>query len=263
MQSNHLHLDVFGTGKPLSLIHGWGAQNAVWRGWAHNYLAEHFEVHLIELPGFGSSPALEDSDKPKELAEQWIATIEKALPDNGFVLGWSLGGLLAQQLALQSPNKVEKLICLASTPRFTQTDNWSGAVSPKLMLDFMQAIQADSLATLKSFWTLQMQGSDVSRQSLRQFVKQMQSLQLPTFKGLSQGLELLSYFDFRDKLTDFTQPQLWLLGEKDPLIPHEFIHDYSKIAPQSQTTLITGAAHTPFVSHPQETADAIIQFLKN
>lgn len=256
-----LQVTSFGQGENLSLIHGWGAQNAIWQEWAETYLAAHFRVHLIELPGFGNSNKVAEQTNEQQLAASWTSEILQALPEKTHLLGWSLGGLLAQQIAIQEPQRVEKLICLASTPRFTQSDDWQWAVSPKLMADFMHSIQADSLATLKSFWTLQMQGSDVPRQQIRQFVKRMNDYKIPSLGGLTQGLRLLKYFDFRQQAGEIKQPMLWLLGEQDPLIPQEFISEFSTIQPQAQVRILSGAAHTPFVSHPQDTAQAIISFL--
>lgn len=257
-----LNVETFGSGENLTLIHGWGAQNAVWKEWAQNYLAEDYRIHLIELPGFGHSDKIASFESDKELAQAWCQQLIDCLPEKTHLLGWSLGGLLAQQIALQSPEKIDKLICLASTPRFTQTDHWQWAVSPSLMGDFMRSIQADTKATLKSFWTLQMQGSDIPRQQILQFVKRMQDYQLPTMNGLTQGLRLLKYFDFLDRAPEIRLPMLWLLGELDPLIPQEFITEFSTIQPQAQVVILAGAAHTPFASHPQATAEAIQTFLK-
>jgi len=245
----------------LTLIHGWGAQNAVWQDWAKDYLADYYQLHLIELPGFGRSACVNNQDSDQLLAQNWINEIVAAMPENTHLLGWSLGGLLAQQIAIQHSEKVASLICLASTPRFTQNDDWKWAVSPKLMADFMHSVQADSTATLKSFWTLQMQGSDLPRVQIRQFVKRMQDYQIPKLSGLTQGLRLLKYFDFRDQASELQMPVLWLLGEHDPLIPQAFISEFSTIQRQAEVQILEGAAHTPFASHPQQTADAIRHFL--
>lgn len=245
----------------LTMIHGWGAQNAVWQDWAKECLAEYFQLHLIELPGFGNSDNVANDKNDQALAQAWVDAIVATMPGQSHLLGWSLGGLLAQQIAIQYPEKVTSLICLASTPRFTQNDDWKWAVSPKLMADFMHSVQADSSATLKSFWALQMQGSDVPRKQIRQFVKRMQDYQIPKLNGLTQGLRLLNYFDFRDQAEQLTMPMLWLLGEQDPLIPQAFISEFSTIQRQAEVQVLAGAAHTPFVSHPQQTADAIRHFL--
>ncbi|CAN8139561.1 Pimeloyl-(acyl-carrier protein) methyl ester esterase [uncultured Thiomicrorhabdus sp.] len=245
----------------LTMIHGWGAQNAVWQSWAQEYLAEYFQLHLIELPGFGSSDNVASQDSDQALAQTWAHAILETMPQKTHLLGWSLGGLLAQQIAIQHPERVDSLICLASTPRFTQNDDWTWAVSPKLLADFMHSIQADSSATLKSFWTLQMQGSDVPRKQIRQFVKRMQDYQMPKLNGLTQGLRLLKYLDFREQAGELHMPVLWLLGEHDPLIPQAFISEFSTIQHQAEVLILEGAAHTPFASHPQQTADAIRHFL--
>ncbi|BBP44798.1 pimeloyl-[acyl-carrier protein] methyl ester esterase [Thiosulfatimonas sediminis] len=245
----------------LTFIHGWGAQNSVWQDWAQQTLGAYFELHLIELPGFGQSNAVASQANDQMLAQTWVDAILEAMPQKSHLLGWSLGGLLAQQIAIQQPERVQSLICLASTPRFTQNDDWKWAVSPKLMADFMRSVQADSAATLKSFWTLQMQGSEIPRQQIKQFVQRMQDYQLPTLSGLTQGLRLLKYFDFREQANELPMPVLWLLGEHDPLIPQAFIAEFSTIQRQAQVKILAGAAHTPFASHPQQTADAIRHFL--
>lgn len=255
-------VDTFGTGPSISLIHGWGAQNSVWKDWAKTYLAPHFTISLIELPGFGESPKIENIKEDADLANAWTQAIMNSLPEKTHLLGWSLGGLLAQNIALHNPEKIKSLICLASTPRFTQTDSWSGAVSPKLMADFMQSIQADSLATLKSFWALQLQGSNLPRKSIRNFIQHMQNSKLPTLTGLTQGLRLLNHFDFRQSAQRFELPVLWLLGENDPLIPSQAIRDFHQHAMNSKQSIIAGAAHSPFISHPVETAHAIIEFIQ-
>ncbi len=253
-----LHIDQFGDGPDLTLLHGWGAQNAVWLPWARDCLGEHFRLTLIELPGFGQSPTLEDSE---QIEQDWVEAILEVMPSHTHLLGWSLGGLLAQRLALRAPDRIQSLICLASTPRFTQTDQWRWAVSPSLMGDFMHAIQADTMATLKHFWKLQIQGSDGARQLIKQFSQRMQDHKMPAMKGLVQGLKLLKEIDCRPQARDIQCPILWLLGEKDPLIPKEFITEFSKIQPFAETHIIQGAAHMPFLSHPQQTADAIKAFI--
>ena len=256
-----LQTEQFGQGESLTLIHGWGAQNAVWHDWAQQQLAAHFSVTLIELPGFGNTPALE-AESGTEL-DAWLSAIVSVLPDKTHLLGWSLGGLLAQQIALRHPERIESVICLASTPRFTQNDDWQWAVSPKMMADFLKSVQADSLTTLKHFWKLQLQlqGGAQPRTEIRQFLTRMQALKFPTLTGLVQGLTLLKQIDNRTAITELSQPLLWLLGEHDPLVPLDAFEHFSQPV-QSQIYVLQGAGHSPFYSHPDATAQAIIEFLQ-
>ena len=259
-----LNTETFGQGPNLTMIHGWAAQNSDWKSWAETELAPYFTVTLIELPGFGNSEALPDSN---QIEADWLTAITAVLPAQTHLLGWSLGGLLAQKIAINSPERVQSLICLASTPRFTQTDDWQWAVSPTLIGDFIQAIGTETSTTLKHFWKLQIQGSDGARQLIRQFMAKIKDSRMPTMKGLLQGLDLLKSIDCRPCAQDIQCPVLWLLGENDPLIPVNFIQDFmaefSTIQPTAKVEILSGAAHMPFLSHPTETAQKIIVFLQN
>lgn len=250
--------------EPLTLIHGWGADNQTWLSWAKDQLQPYYQIHLIELPGFGSSPSLDlpDHSDNQALNEAWLSALAEALPARSHLLGWSLGGLLAQQLAQRYPDRILSLTCLASTARFTQNDGWQWAVSPPLLADFIQALAHESANVVKKFWRLQLQGSDNGRSLMKQLMSQMQGRHLPSTTGLMQGLRLLKAIDNRQLLSQLKQPTLWLLGEHDPLIPADIQQAIQTLQPQSQIQLIAGASHMPFFSHPQQTADALLHYLK-
>lgn len=259
-----LNTETFGQGPNLTLLHGWAAQNSNWKNWAETELAPYFTVTLIDLPGFGNSDPLPDSE---QIQADWIAAITAQLPEQTHLLGWSLGGLLAQKIAKQSPKRIQSLICLASTPRFTQAEDWPWAVSPNLIADFIQAVGSDTVAALKHFWKLQIQGSDGARKLIKEFMTRVKESRMPSMKGLLQGLELLKSIDCRSCAKEIHCPVLWLLGENDPLIPVHFIEDFmaefSTIQPTVKVEILPGAAHMPFLSHPRETAQKIILFLQN
>jgi len=242
----------------LTLIHGWGAESRVWESWAKEYLAPYFSITLIDLPGFGESEIVTNNE---DLQEQWLQALESALPEKTHLLGWSLGGLLAQQIALRNPDKVESLICLATTPRFTQNDGWKRSVSPKIINDFIKAIGIEAGNTLKTFWRMQLQGVSNSRNLMKDLVKHMSSRKLPGLKALNQGLILLKDMDNREQLSELKIPTLWLLGEHDPLIPQEIRENLHQLQPQSEVKVLGDGSHIPFFSQPKETAEAILGFL--
>jgi len=255
-----LNRETLGQGPNLTLIHGWAADNGVWRTWVEAELAPHFTCHLIELPGFGDSPVIE-AETVSHIRQRWRAAVIEALPPGQTaLLGWSLGGLIAQDVLLHAPERISHLIGLATSPRFVQVEGWQHGVPPQLVADFMQALVVDMALLLKRFWMLQWQGNPGARRLMKQFVAEMKGRSLPKLTGLRQGLILLRTLDFRQQLNQITQPTLWLLGEKDPLIPVGWVEQLATLQPQAQVVVIPDAAHLPFRSHPQETAQAIIQF---
>jgi len=85
---------------------------------------------------------------------------------------------------------------------------------------------------------------------------------LPDYNGLLQGLYLLRDIDNRDQLKNIQAPTLWLLGEHDPLIPQQLITDLSQLQQHSEVVILEDASHMPFFSHPDETAQAILDFIQ-
>lgn len=242
------------TAPHLTLIHGWGADSAGWQDWAQTQLCPTLNVHLIDLPGFGHSAELSSSS-------DWLVALAQTLPEHTHLLGWSLGGLLAQQLALAHPDKVQSLICMASTPRFIQQEGWPNAVSPQMMADFIKALGIEYMGVLKQFWNLQLQGSDNARSLMKQLASQTRGRKIPKLSGLTQGLKLLRDLDNRQALHQLQQPSLWLFGENDPLIPLEIQTQLPSLQTHAQIQVIKGSSHMPFFSHPLETAQAILNFI--
>lgn len=242
----------------LTLIHGWGAESSVWMEWAER-LSQEFNVYLIDLPGFGQSPTCKITDN---ILDCWMQALAAQLPPKTHLLGWSLGGLVAQKLTLTYPERIQSLICLASTPRFTQCDGWNWAVSPPLMADFIRMLGVESSGVLKRFWNLQVQGSPNAKSLLRQLKRHMQDRHLPTYQGLIQGLQLLRDLDLRAELKNLQAPTLWLLGEKDPLIPLKMREGLNHWHPQADQVILPNAGHMPFFSHSDATTDAVVSFVK-
>lgn len=261
LDSPILNSEQFGHGPNLTFIHGWGAQNSVWREWIEQFFGNHFCITLIELPGCGESPVVEDKIQADQLEQQWIDAITNVMPESTHLVGWSLGGLLAQKIAIQNPNRIISLTNLASTPKFIQANDWHWAVQPSLLNDFILALGKDTATTLTHFWKLQIQGSDGARQLIKLFITKMKQRSLPKALSLAQGLQLLKQMDNRIPLQTLNLPTLWLLGENDPLIPQEFVKEFSTIQPQARVAIISGAAHMPFYSHPEQTANALLDFL--
>ncbi len=241
----------------LTFIHGWAAESTVWQEWVTDSFSNNYNITLIDLPGSGNSPTIK---KSKNIEDEWLELLAEALPEKTHLLGWSLGGLLAQKLAFQYPNKITSLVCLASTPRFTQNDGWKRSVSPKIIADFIKSVGIEVNGLLKRFWQLQLQGSDNSRQLMKELVKHMSKRKIPKIIPLNQGLILLKDMDNRDILKQITQPTLWLLGEKDPLIPQAIRLNLTSLQPFAQVEIIEGCSHIPFFSHPKQTADILLKF---
>lgn len=246
-----------GKGQAIVLIHGWGFDSRVWSGLAEA-LSEKFQITLIDLPGFGLSAPL-TLQHAKQLIPYAQAVLALA-PKQASYIGWSLGGLVATAIAAQAPQRVCKLISIASTPKFINSPHWPG-MAHQVLEGFKQNLNIDCQQTLQKFAYLITQGSYKQRIVLREITQCLFAKSMPILGSLQATLKILSDYDLRSTLSQLTCPQLHLLGEQDKLIPSAVHIPLQQLLPKAQIQLISGAGHVPFISHQEYVVNAISEFM--
>ncbi len=242
---------------PLVLIHGWGLNSAVWQPFIEGLSKEFTDVFYIitvDLPGFGTNVN-------KELSSYSLINICKCIANSitqpAVYLGWSLGGLVATEMALSYPEKVFALITVASTPRFIEEiadpnnsnlTGWSG-LKPKIFDAFHQQLQVDTKETIRGFLKIQAMGSPHIRQDIKQITQLVFQHEMANKATLDQSLRLLETSDYRQQLQAISQPFLRLYGDADSLVPNAIIEKIAELAKNSDQHVFKGASHAPFISH--------------
>ena len=104
-----------GKGVPLLLIHGLGYARWGWEPVVEP-LARSFDVILFDNRGIGESDAPEGPYTTAQMADDAVQVLDEAGVERAHVVGTSLGGMVAQELALGRPERVEKLVLACTTP---------------------------------------------------------------------------------------------------------------------------------------------------
>lgn len=241
----------------LVLVHGWGMNAAVWQPFLP-YLEE-YRVTRVELPGHGEQPW---SAVERDL-QSWGDAVLAQAPERAIWCGWSLGGQVALQAALNQPERVSALVLMASTPCFVQHPGWDHAMAADTLAQFARQLHQDVAATLNRFLTLQVRGSADMRPTLNLLRTALAERTPARREALDQGLGLLLNTDLRQQLGRVLQPQLWLQGDKDTLIPAAAAVEIAALANAARVETISGAAHAPFLSHAPYCAQQIKRFVRH
>ncbi len=250
-----------GQGPDLVLLHGWGMHSGIWHG-VIDALEPHYRLHRVDLPGHGQSQHADSEFDLAQLADEIWQSVSPQLSGPACWLGWSLGGLAAMQIALQRPEQVRALILVASTPRFSQADDWPHAMPPDLLESFAAQLREDYRATLQRFLALQVKGSESAHEALRTLRQRVLETAEVNVTALQSGLTILQEADLRKQLSLIRQlPLLLVMGEQDMLVPPAVAGVLSETFDDSQAVIIEGAGHAPFVSHPQTFAQQVMMFL--
>lgn len=251
-----LHVETAGSGAPLVLIHGWGMHGGVW-SMVRDALAQDFEIHVVDLPGMGYSAPCSPYDLSRLSRE-----VAAVVPAQCAVCGWSLGGQVAIRMALDQPARVRQLILVGSTPCFVNRDDWQSGVLPEVFANFSGQVAADYYATLTRFLGLQAMGGDATRQMVRDLKADFMARPAPRQHVMQQALAILLETDLRRDIGALQCPVLLLHGARDMLAPVAAARWMADHIPQAQLSVIPGASHAPFVSHPRRFVSALQQFLE-
>ncbi len=240
----------------LVFLSGWGHSRRTWHG-QNAYFSKNWSVQCIDLPGHGGAP-----DAP---AEYWFDVLYDALPDQPCILvAWSLGGMLAMQLAHRNPERLAGMVLLSSTPCFRVKTGWPLGCSDGQFRAFEQMLKNDSSALLETFFALMLHGDALPCSRINTIAKRALDRQHPpSMEGLGAGLKLLDTMDLRGQLTDISIPSLVIHGAHDAVIPMGAGRYLGSHIPGASLAII-GCGHAPhltqdkiFNEHLEQWCDSI------
>lgn len=241
--------------EPLVLLHGWGCDSRTWQPLLPA-LRQYSDVIALDLPGFGHSPA-----QGRFELEAVLDLLEQCLPSRATVLGWSLGGMLAVALAARCPERVTRVITLASNLRFVANNDWPEAMAPEVSRQFNAGFTKDAATGLRRFSGLMARGDESERELLKALRAQQPPVeQVNQLWG--QALDALSSMDNTAILKGLRQPGLHIYGEHDALVPLSAAGALPALNQRQRVTVVSGAGHAMHWSQPERVADSILHFLR-
>lgn len=232
--------------RQLVLVHGWGVNRCVWRPVA-DALAKRYQVVAADLPGYGGDAALDGSESLLTMAEAVAASVTGP----AVWIGWSLGGMVAMQVAMSGLSQVTQLILVGSTAKFIADRQWQYGVSADNMDRFCHDLSTDYDAALTRFLLLQSETLGHGRQLARQLGALIAACGAPDKRALQCSLEILKSSDLRPVLSRVTVPTDVIHGRFDRLVPPAAAQYLADRIPNARLWWLPGG-HAPFVSHPQE-----------
>ncbi|HET9222023.1 MAG TPA: alpha/beta hydrolase [Roseiflexaceae bacterium] len=217
-----LSYQVAGAGPPLVLLHGLAGSGRWWqRNIAH--LAQRFRVYVLDLIGFGASrgshPLIFD-----EVAGYMVAWMDQLGIRSASIVGHSMGGLIAADLAANAPDRIERLVLV---------DAAAFLIEQRYVYHF-QGLLRELFQVQVDFFTMLV--ADAYRAG--------------PFTLLNAINQLLNT-DFSAKLSQVQAPTLLVWGEHDAIVPLEIGKRLCRHLPaDNKLVVIKGAGHNPMWDRP-------------
>ena len=208
-----IQVSIRGEGRPLLMVPGLNSSGAVWNETCVTLQALGMACHIMQLPGFAGTPSTtKEAAKDKFLAtmrDNLLDYIDAKKLQNPIIIGHSLGGEVALQMAIKAPTKLARLIIVDSLPFFpAATAPTATAATAKPMAEGMKAgMMAQPTETYNKGLQANLRGMTLDAKRLETLVKWGLSSDRTT---TAQAMYELFTTDLRDDLAKITQPTLVL-----------------------------------------------------
>jgi esterase len=250
-----LYFREFGHGQPLVILHGLFGSSDNWPGLAQKF-AEKFRVLTLDLRNHGRSPHSDEMNYPV-MAGDMVEFLDAHNLESANVLGHSLGGKVAMQLALDFPARVEKLVVADKSPRDYAPEHEK----------IFSALLALDLAKFKTRQQIEdALAPEIPDLAVRRFLlKNLGHNSNGSYfwkinlRGLAEN-----YPRLREVVTGknpFPKPALFLRGEKSNYVLESDELLIQKLFPRAKIETISGAGHWVHADAPQEFARRVLEFL--
>jgi 3-oxoadipate enol-lactonase len=244
-----------GAGEPLLLIHGLGY--ARW-GWEPvvDPLAELFEVVLFDNRGIGESDAPSGLYSVGMLAEDAVAVLDAAGLKRAHVLGTSLGGMVAQQVALDWPERVDHLVLACTTP-----GGAAAAPMPERTIRLMQEAPALPLEVALRRFVENAFGPEPDPALVEQIMKHRLRTAQPPAAWTAQAAAGAS-FDVWARVPQIQQRTLVLTGDEDAVVDPRNSELLAARIPGARLETFAGTGHLFFWEQPDRFVEVVTEFLR-
>jgi pimeloyl-ACP methyl ester carboxylesterase len=247
---------VFGSGYPLFLIMGYGSTMNLWEFALINKLASRFKVIIFDNRGIGNSTTGSKPFSIEQFCEDTSGFMDALGIQQAHVLGWSMGSLIAQELALRYPSKVNKLILASSycdaemfppSPEIiNQLTDMTGTPQERGMR-FIQVLFPDN-------W-LQNNGKRIGDI----FFRPMGNLSEETMQQQSKAIE--EWKGSTALLGEIRNSVLLITGTEDCLVVPQNSRFMSEKIPNAQLDLIDNCGHGLMFQYPDLFCEKVVGFL--
>jgi pimeloyl-ACP methyl ester carboxylesterase len=262
---------IYGNGFPVIFIHGYGAKKEIWKPQVAE-MSKRFKLVTFDLRGTGESDRPNIPYTMEMMAEDVNGLAEFLNIKKAHIIGRSFGGMIAQNVSLLYPEKVEKLVLIATN--YGRTDTEWVEIPKNGRLEEIETLKHDPLKAFrqKSKWLFHIR-----------FRKEMEANPTKKFYGvfsmedlikestvnpsrpqdiINQAEAMKTHYTF-DKLAEIKHETLLIAAFHDRQTPVSVMMEMNKKIPNSELKIINEAGHFMTLSRASEVNKMILDFLEN
>jgi len=243
----------------IATLHGWAMHHGLFGGLVERLPEADWQG--LDLPGHGLKRGRPwPTDQKSLLADLFVPLFDR-VSGPVWLLGWSLGGLLAMQAVLEWPERFRGLILISATPCFVTRTHWPDGVEQALLKAMAMDLADQPERVFNRFLALETHGSVDARGELDRLKALALRHGLPDRRALLAGLKHLAETDLVERLGEIPGPTLVLGGRHDKLVAWSGLERLGQRLENARLVNIPDSSHAPFLTSPDRVAAEIRSFI--
>ncbi len=244
--------------EPLVLIMGWGGDHTVWALQAPAFAAEH-RVVSFDNRGAGQSDAPDIPYTITGMARDTLALLDQLGIRQAHICGVSMGGMIAQEIALAHP---ERVLTLQLHCTLARVDAY-GRFLMEVFLKVKARGDVEEFAHFSLPWLLSRKTMAENPEFVRFWIERAIGYPYPTgLVGLTRQAQAVAGHDTLDRLAGLRMPTLITTGADDILVPPACSQELHARIPGSELVVIPDAGHVHFIERFEKFNESCLEFLR-
>ena len=235
----NIYYEIKGDGFPLVMIRGFGSSLYQWSPEMIDHLSKRHRVLLFDNRGAGRTSVPEGKYSLVMMARDTVGLMSALNIHRAHVMGISMGGMIAQEIALHFPERIEKLILACTTPGRTH----AVPASPEIMNILMNpGTTADEIARNTLSILHPKEYREKNPEKIEEVIRRFLAYPI-TPEGRSRQMDALVNFDSFERLGQIHASTLVLTGSRDVLVPPENSDILKERIPGARLAVLEGMGH--------------------
>ncbi len=238
-------------GIPLVFIHGWAGDSTKWESQIKFFLGK-YPVIVYDLEGHGKSVKITNYSI-KHHSQILHALLDFLGLKQVHLVGHSMGGMIAQQYAIDHPDRLQKLILISTTTKIITS------FKKRLTTLLMRLLLRVSFRKFFKILFSYTQAPEISSEKLDALLERAN--EIPP-KVIRKTFKEMTSYNSSKKLSTFNKPTLIMVGEKDPIISSQMVQTLHQIMPNSTLKIIQNGYHEIIIENSNLVNRTIQNFIE-
>jgi pimeloyl-ACP methyl ester carboxylesterase len=252
--ATRIYWEESGAGEPLLLIMGLGYSHEMWHR-TRPLVSAHYRTILFDNRGVGKSDVPRGAYSIAQMAADAAAVLDAAGIEKAHVFGVSMGGMIAQEFALDYPARVNRLVLGCTT-----YGGRNGIPAAQEVLDILKARARMTPEEGAQAMVPYIYDSSTPRERIEEDLA-IRRRTYPDAAGYLGQVQAISAWTSLDRLAAIHVPTLVIHGETDQLVPPENARILIQNIPESRLVLLPHASHIFITDQPEASHREVLAFL--